>query len=121
VGCPISEYNTEDKSGELDPRAMIALARVNYLHSKFNIVSTILYICVPVLNIFKSNGDFLYTLILFAVEPAVGIVIRVVIFHSRREAIVDMGEEVWLEVPFSNGRICTSLIQWRLVDAEVLF
>ncbi|KXN91327.1 Transcription initiation factor TFIID subunit 11 [Leucoagaricus sp. SymC.cos] len=54
VGCPISGYVTEDKSGELDPRAMIALARVNYLHSKYNI----------------SNGDFLYTLILFAVEPA---------------------------------------------------
>ncbi|KAF5347780.1 hypothetical protein D9756_010264 [Leucocoprinus leucothites] len=54
VGCPISGYTTEDKSGELDPRAMIALARVNQLHSKYNI----------------SNGDYLYTLILFAVEPA---------------------------------------------------
>ncbi|KAF9441672.1 hypothetical protein P691DRAFT_779721 [Macrolepiota fuliginosa MF-IS2] len=54
VGCPISGYWSEEKSGEIDPRAMIALARVNYLHSKYKI----------------SNGDYLYTLILFAIEPA---------------------------------------------------
>ncbi|XP_006464016.1 hypothetical protein AGABI2DRAFT_209029 [Agaricus bisporus var. bisporus H97] len=38
VGCPISGYATEDRTGEIDPRAMIALARVNYLHSRYNIV-----------------------------------------------------------------------------------
>ncbi|EKM76918.1 hypothetical protein AGABI1DRAFT_122398 [Agaricus bisporus var. burnettii JB137-S8] len=37
VGCPISGYATEDRTGEIDPRAMIALARVNYLHSRYNI------------------------------------------------------------------------------------
>ncbi|KAJ3562037.1 hypothetical protein NP233_g9826 [Leucocoprinus birnbaumii] len=54
VGCPISGHTKDDKSDEFDPRAMISLARVNQLHSKYNI----------------SNGDFLYTLILFAQEPA---------------------------------------------------
>lgn len=39
---------------EADPRAMIALARTNWLHSKYNI----------------SNEDYLYTLALFLLEPA---------------------------------------------------
>ncbi|KAH9475208.1 Mycophenolic acid biosynthesis cluster protein B [Psilocybe cubensis] len=58
--CPISGYvnpsmyGDDPKSSSMDdPRAMIALARTNYLHSKYQI----------------SNNDFLYTLCLFALEP----------------------------------------------------
>ncbi|TFK38424.1 hypothetical protein BDQ12DRAFT_111542 [Crucibulum laeve] len=60
VGCPLSgiKFDMQNKpdvkgSGVTDPRAMIALARVNWLHSRYNI----------------SNDDYLYTLILFALEP----------------------------------------------------
>ncbi|PPQ96008.1 hypothetical protein CVT26_016170 [Gymnopilus dilepis] len=62
VGCPLSGFldpsfhltNTgpEQKPAE-DPRGALALARTNYLHSKHRI----------------SNGDFLYTLALFVLEP----------------------------------------------------
>ncbi|KAF8906989.1 hypothetical protein CPB84DRAFT_1844115 [Gymnopilus junonius] len=62
AGCPISGFtdpsfhmsNTgpNQKPAE-DPRGTLALARINYLHSKYKI----------------SNGDFLYTLCLFALEP----------------------------------------------------
>jgi len=64
VGCPISGFldpvivannKGPDAQPADDPRAMIALARVNWLHSKFKI----------------SNDDFLYTLSLFILEPAV--------------------------------------------------
>ncbi|KAF9560436.1 hypothetical protein CPC08DRAFT_762730 [Agrocybe pediades] len=62
IACPISGLRNQSfakvntpgpgqKPAE-DPRAMIALARVNYLHSKYRI----------------SNDDFLYTLALFALE-----------------------------------------------------
>jgi len=63
VGCPISGFldlafaaNNKGPNPQPadDPRAMVALARVNWLHSKFNI----------------SNDDFLYTLSLFILEPA---------------------------------------------------
>ncbi|KAF8151753.1 hypothetical protein B0H34DRAFT_139014 [Crassisporium funariophilum] len=63
VGCPISGFLDEsiavgntgpDPRPADDPRAMIALARVNWLHSKYKI----------------SNGDYLYTLCLFTLEPA---------------------------------------------------
>ncbi|KAF9467635.1 hypothetical protein BDZ94DRAFT_1318601 [Collybia nuda] len=57
VACPISGYlDLPDKrspDAQPDPRAMIALARVNWLHSKYPI----------------SNDDFVYTLCLFALEP----------------------------------------------------
>ena len=39
--CPLAgKFDFVEKSGEeeLDPRAMIALARVNWLHSKYKIV-----------------------------------------------------------------------------------
>ncbi|PFH48519.1 hypothetical protein AMATHDRAFT_5718 [Amanita thiersii Skay4041] len=49
--CPINGLS--DKK-EPDPRAMLALARMNWLHSKYKI----------------SNEDFLYTLCLFILEPA---------------------------------------------------
>ncbi|KAF8966173.1 hypothetical protein BDZ97DRAFT_1658235 [Flammula alnicola] len=63
VGCPISGFLNpavaETKEGPNtkpadDPRANIALARVNWLHSKYNI----------------SNDDYLYTLCLFVLEPS---------------------------------------------------
>ncbi|KAF5371589.1 hypothetical protein D9758_003422 [Tetrapyrgos nigripes] len=70
IACPISgktdpevesnrflpKFASSDSSVELpedDPRAMIALARVNWLHSKYPI----------------TNDDYLYTLALFAFEP----------------------------------------------------
>ncbi|KAF5319248.1 hypothetical protein D9619_008748 [Psilocybe cf. subviscida] len=62
-GCPISGFldpnfartNTgPDARPADDPRANIALARANWIHSKHQI----------------SNDDFLYTLTLFALEPA---------------------------------------------------
>ncbi|RXW22083.1 hypothetical protein EST38_g3771 [Candolleomyces aberdarensis] len=58
AGCPINGFNDPtaqagpDKPAE-DPRASIALARVNFLHSKYKI----------------SNDDYLYTLALFVLEP----------------------------------------------------
>ncbi|KAJ2929425.1 hypothetical protein H1R20_g7655, partial [Candolleomyces eurysporus] len=59
VGCPISgSHDTTappdpTKPAE-DPRAAIALARMNFIHSKYKI----------------SNDDYLYTLSLFILEPA---------------------------------------------------
>lgn len=64
VGCPISGFldplfgannKGPDAQPADDPRAMIALARVNWLHSKFKI----------------SNDDFLYTISLFVMQPMV--------------------------------------------------
>ncbi|PPR04673.1 hypothetical protein CVT24_011890 [Panaeolus cyanescens] len=62
--CPISGFRDPEvakknvgpnaKPAE-DPRAMIALARVNWLHSRYRI----------------TNDDYLYTLSLFILEPAV--------------------------------------------------
>jgi hypothetical protein len=43
--CPVSgkfDFTEESEKEELDPRAMIALARVNWLHSKFKIVRRVL-------------------------------------------------------------------------------
>ncbi|KAJ7725936.1 hypothetical protein B0H16DRAFT_1593424 [Mycena metata] len=56
MACPISGRLVGAKAGSTvdDPRASIALARVNWLHSKYKI----------------SNEDYLYTLGLFAFEPA---------------------------------------------------
>ncbi|KAI5832654.1 hypothetical protein K523DRAFT_413994 [Schizophyllum commune Tattone D] len=54
--CPISGYFPgvmDDPSQPIDPRAALSLARVNWLHSKYNI----------------RNGDLLYTLCLFLFEP----------------------------------------------------
>lgn len=61
VGCPISGFLDPSFAANKgqhaqpadDPRAMIALARVNWLHSQYNI----------------SNDNFLYTLALFVQEP----------------------------------------------------
>ncbi|KAJ6618009.1 hypothetical protein B0H10DRAFT_1796272 [Mycena sp. CBHHK59/15] len=54
VSCPITGLSMGGKPGT-DPRAMIAVARTNWLHSKYKI----------------SNEDYLYTLGLFTFEPAV--------------------------------------------------
>ncbi|CAA7271254.1 unnamed protein product [Cyclocybe aegerita] len=64
-GCPISGFldpqvaeknnGRPDAKAADDPRAMIALARVNYLHSQYKI----------------SNDDYLYTLALFILQPAI--------------------------------------------------
>ncbi|KAF9005104.1 hypothetical protein BDQ17DRAFT_1353818 [Cyathus striatus] len=54
MGCPITGH-TIKKEGNADPRANIAVARVNWLHSRYKI----------------SNDDYLYTLSLFIAEPAV--------------------------------------------------
>ncbi|RDB21931.1 Mycophenolic acid synthesis protein B [Hypsizygus marmoreus] len=56
LGLPASERNKKrsELGGEApDPRAMIALARVNWLHARYKI----------------TNDDYLYTLCLFAFEP----------------------------------------------------
>lgn len=57
-----------------DPRGAIAIARTNWLHSKYPIVSH-LKLWHHKVNIFQlnkqSNDDFLYTLALFIIEPAV--------------------------------------------------
>ncbi|KAJ2913588.1 hypothetical protein MD484_g6832, partial [Candolleomyces efflorescens] len=59
VGCPINGFHDTTappdpaKPAE-DPRAAIALARMNFIHSKYRI----------------SNNDYLYTLSLFILEPA---------------------------------------------------
>ncbi|KAF8630568.1 hypothetical protein AX17_005380 [Amanita inopinata Kibby_2008] len=50
VDCPL---NGIARNGTADPRGMLALARTNWLHSKYNI----------------ANEDLLYTLCLFVVEP----------------------------------------------------
>ncbi|EIM82611.1 uncharacterized protein STEHIDRAFT_63775 [Stereum hirsutum FP-91666 SS1] len=52
VGQP-GDSRTETTIGADDPRGAIALARVNWLHSKYKI----------------SNDDYLYTLALFILEP----------------------------------------------------
>ncbi|KAF9074413.1 hypothetical protein BDP27DRAFT_1317043 [Rhodocollybia butyracea] len=51
--CPLSGKSTPAQREIDDPRAMIALARVNWLHSKYPI----------------KNDDYLYTLGLFVFEP----------------------------------------------------
>ncbi|KAJ3563637.1 hypothetical protein NP233_g8816 [Leucocoprinus birnbaumii] len=38
VACPLSGHTRDDKSDEFDPRAMIAVARMNQLHSKYKIL-----------------------------------------------------------------------------------
>ncbi|TFK63951.1 hypothetical protein BDN72DRAFT_826158 [Pluteus cervinus] len=57
VVCPISGFwgrkDPPADGAEADPRSMIALARLNWLHSLYNI----------------KNDDFLYTLSLFVLEP----------------------------------------------------
>ncbi|KAJ2935068.1 hypothetical protein H1R20_g2078, partial [Candolleomyces eurysporus] len=58
AGCPINGFNdpaaqADPDTPAEDPRACIALARVNFLHSKYKI----------------SNDDYLYTLALFVLEP----------------------------------------------------
>ncbi|TFK51574.1 hypothetical protein OE88DRAFT_1801631 [Heliocybe sulcata] len=57
VTCPISgkfEFDGPSANGEdFDPRCAIAIARTNWLHSKYDI----------------SNDDYLYTLCLFIFEP----------------------------------------------------
>ncbi|KAK7042908.1 hypothetical protein VNI00_008644 [Paramarasmius palmivorus] len=55
VQCPISGYVEATSEKPLqDPRASLAIARVNYLHSRYNI----------------KNDDYLYTLALFMFEPS---------------------------------------------------
>ncbi|KAA1470834.1 hypothetical protein DENSPDRAFT_836729 [Dentipellis sp. KUC8613] len=59
--CPMFKYPTseDEKNGkpvdaaEVDPRAFLSMARVNWLHQKYKI----------------SNDDYLYTLALFILEP----------------------------------------------------
>ncbi|KAL1755558.1 hypothetical protein FB107DRAFT_213225 [Schizophyllum commune] len=51
--CPISGHYPGAASTPCDPRAMLSMARVNWLHSRYHI----------------SNDDFLYTLSLFIFEP----------------------------------------------------
>ncbi|KAJ2915437.1 hypothetical protein MD484_g4981, partial [Candolleomyces efflorescens] len=58
AGCPINGFSdptmqADPSTPAEDPRACIALARTNFLHSKYNI----------------SNDDYLYTLTLFVLEP----------------------------------------------------
>ncbi|KAL1742150.1 hypothetical protein HDZ31DRAFT_66260 [Schizophyllum fasciatum] len=54
TSCPIDgRYPSASKCARYDPRAMISMARVNFLHSKYQI----------------SNEDFRYTLCLFLFEP----------------------------------------------------
>ncbi|KAL1665360.1 hypothetical protein GGF50DRAFT_114215 [Schizophyllum commune] len=55
MACPINGRYPDANAGQCDPRAMISLARVNYIHSKYNI----------------SNDDYLYTLCLFLFEPII--------------------------------------------------
>lgn len=59
VGCPINGFHNttadpDPNTPAEDPRASIAIARTNFLHSKYKI----------------SNDDYLYTLALFVLEPA---------------------------------------------------
>ncbi|KAI5891574.1 uncharacterized protein SCHCODRAFT_01096190 [Schizophyllum commune H4-8] len=51
--CPINGHYPGAVTAPCDPRAMLSMARVNWLHSKYHI----------------SNDDFLYTLSLFIFEP----------------------------------------------------
>ncbi|KAH6904909.1 hypothetical protein BKA70DRAFT_513744 [Coprinopsis sp. MPI-PUGE-AT-0042] len=58
VGCPMNGFHDlsvqpDGKTPAQDPRAMLALARVNYLHGRYKI----------------SNDNYLYTLALFVLEP----------------------------------------------------
>lgn len=58
-GCPISGFHSPSSKDQpprsmTDPRAMVALSRVNWLHSRYKI----------------SNDDYLYTLSIFVLEPA---------------------------------------------------
>lgn len=57
--CPVSGFfdpppNKSFPDAKPDPRAMVALARVNWLHSRYKI----------------SNDDYIYSLSIFALEPA---------------------------------------------------
>ncbi|KAL1701163.1 hypothetical protein EV121DRAFT_272590 [Schizophyllum commune] len=51
--CPINGHYPGAAATPCDPRAMLSMARVNWLHSRYHI----------------SNDDFLYTLSLFIFEP----------------------------------------------------
>ncbi|KAI4525510.1 hypothetical protein K525DRAFT_191368 [Schizophyllum commune Loenen D] len=51
--CPINGHYPGADATPCDPRAMLSMARVNWLHSRYHI----------------SNDDFLYTLSLFIFEP----------------------------------------------------
>ncbi|KAL1731928.1 hypothetical protein EV714DRAFT_207845 [Schizophyllum commune] len=51
--CPINGHYPGAAATSCDPRAMLSMARVNWLHSRYHI----------------SNDDFLYTLSLFIFEP----------------------------------------------------
>lgn len=52
---------------------MVALARVNWLHSRYKIVlhSELLNTICLLTNVRQSNDDYLYTLSIFVLEPAV--------------------------------------------------
>ncbi|KAK0213290.1 hypothetical protein DFS33DRAFT_1394317 [Desarmillaria ectypa] len=52
-GKPMTNIPEDERCYEEDPRANIAISRVNWLHSRYKI----------------SNGDYLYTLCLFIIEP----------------------------------------------------
>ncbi|SJK96968.1 uncharacterized protein ARMOST_00217 [Armillaria ostoyae] len=52
-GKPMTNVPEDERRHGEDPRANIAIARVNWLHSRYKI----------------SNGDYLYTLCLFILEP----------------------------------------------------
>jgi hypothetical protein len=79
---PPSDKGTVN-STDVDPRAMIAVARMNWLHSRYKIVSHALPTDglgthkSPRLS--KSNGDYLYTLALFVFETPVRPVSRLVV------------------------------------------
>ncbi|KAL0581167.1 hypothetical protein V5O48_000857 [Marasmius crinis-equi] len=63
VTCPISgmvQQTANEKLNRQDPRANLAIARTNWLHSRYNI----------------RNDDYLYTLALFAFEPAVRVELK---------------------------------------------
>ncbi|KAA1470820.1 hypothetical protein DENSPDRAFT_836710 [Dentipellis sp. KUC8613] len=59
TSCPLSKISPSEKPQDLsslDPRAYLAIARVNWLHRKYKI----------------SNDDFLYTLSMFVIGPIRG-------------------------------------------------
>lgn len=111
--CPISGFfdpdfargnrlkNEEAQPAE-DPRAMIALARVNWLHSHYKIVSIRAFSPLATDDlIMQSNDDFLFTLCLFITEPAVRPVYVSLYILIKLALFPELGTVIRLERAFT--------------------
>jgi hypothetical protein len=116
MSCPISGFqdadfgaknklNGQNKKAAEDPRAMIALARVNWLHSHYNIVrfQSLRFRIFLTFYSSQSNEDYLYTLSLFISEPGVhDNLVLYPLIHSLM-SLIGLGTQVWLAKAIPPG------------------